>query len=100
MKKCNNLVNAFNEGKLKLVNDVLLYYNFLYQNDKDALTEDPTQWNKAAFRKWKSRGYPLNTDAYNVSHAGNIANPNATLQATNATGPTSQTKLEEDAWLS
>ena len=32
--------------------------------------------------------------------AGNNANTNTTLQATNATGPTSQTKLEEDAWLS
>ena len=43
LKKGNNSVNAFNEGKLELVNDVLLYYNFLYQDDKDALAEDPTQ---------------------------------------------------------
>ena len=44
LKKGNNSVNAFNEGKLKLVNNMLLYYNFLYQDDKDALAEDPTQW--------------------------------------------------------
>ena len=30
LKKDNNHVDAFTEGKLKLVNDVLLYYNFLY----------------------------------------------------------------------
>ena len=91
----------FNEGTLKLVNDVLLDYNFLYQDDKDSLVEDPTQWDIAAFRKWKSRGYPLNTDAYNTSKAGNNVNTaNATFNATNTTGPASKTKLENDAWLS
>ena len=39
LKKGNNRVNAFDEGKLKLVNDVLLYYNFLYQDNEDALTK-------------------------------------------------------------
>ena len=42
LKKCNNRVNAFTEGKIKLVKDVLLYYNSLYQDDEDALPEDPT----------------------------------------------------------
>ena len=100
-KKGNNRVNVFNERKLKLVNDVSLYYNFLYQDDKDALAEDPTQWNIAAFKKWISRGYPLSTDASNESKTGNNVNAaDATLNTTNTTGPASKTKLEEDAWLS
>ena len=97
LQKGNNSVDAFTDEKLKLVNNVLLYYTFLYQDDEDALAEDPTQWDKGDYRKWKSRGYPLSTDAYNASQAGNNVNANVTLQATNATGPTSQTKLEEDA---
>ena len=90
LKKGNNSVNALNEGKLKLVNDVLLYYNFLYQDDKDALAEDPTQLDVKAFRKWKSRGYPLSTDAYNVSKTS--SNTNVTLNTTN-TAAMSKTKL-------
>ena len=80
---------------------MLLYYNFLHQNDKDTLTEDPTQWDITAFRKWKSKGYRLSTDAYNGSKAGNNVNvTNVTLNATNTAGPASKTKSEEDAWLS
>ena len=90
LKRGNNCVNAFNEGKLKLVNNVRLYCNFLYQDDDNDLAEDPTQWDKADFRKWKSRGYPLSTSAYNASQAGNNVNAaNAALNAMNTTGPAS-----------
>ena len=100
LKKGNNRVNAFNEGKLKLVNDVLLYYNFLYQDDEDALAEDPAHWDKGDFRKWKSKGYPLSIDVNNTSQAGNSSNTNTNLQTSNVTAPTAQTKLEDDAYLS
>ena len=80
---------------------MFLYYNFLYQDDEDALAEDPIQWDIVVFRRWKSRGYLLSTDAYNALKAGNNINAaNATLNATNTTGPASKTKLEKDAWLS
>ena len=82
LKKGTNSGNALNGGKLKLVNDVLLYNNFLYQDDKDTLAEDPTRWDVKAFRKWKSRGYPLSTDAYNASKSG--SNTNITLNTTSA----------------
>ena len=36
--------NALNKGKLKLVNDVLLYYNFLYKDKELVKVEDPSQW--------------------------------------------------------
>ena len=42
LKKGSNRVDAFTEGKLKLVNDVLLYYNFLHADDEQVLAEDPT----------------------------------------------------------
>ena len=59
---------------------MLLYYNFLYQDDKDTLAEDPTWWDVKVFRKWKSRGYLLSTDAYNASKSG--SNTNVTLNTT------------------
>ena len=42
--------DALNAGKLKLVNDVLLYYNFLYEDDDDALAEDSPQWDVKDFK--------------------------------------------------
>ena len=57
-KKGSTSVDAFTDGKLKLVNGILLYYNFLCQDDEVAEAEDPTLWVKACFRKWKSDGYP------------------------------------------
>ena len=100
LKKGNNRVDALTEGNLKQVNNVLLYHNFLCQDDKDALVEDPVQWAKADFTKWKSNGYPLSTNALNASRVSNNANTNTTLQASNVTAPTSQTKLEDNAYLS
>ena len=97
-KKCNSSIVAFTDAKLKLVNDVLLYYNFLYQDDKDALVEEPNQWVKGEFRKWKRRGYSLSTATYNASQAGNSSN--TTSQTSNVTTPVSKTKLERDAYLS
>ena len=53
---------------------------------------------KDDFRKWKSDGYPLRTNALNATQTGNTANAtNATLNTTNTAVPAS---LEEDAWLS
>ena len=50
LKKGNNRVDAFTERKLKLVNNVLLYYNFLYADGEKVLAEDPTQWVRGDFR--------------------------------------------------
>ena len=97
-KKGNTSVDAFTDGKLKLVNNILLYYNFLCQDNEVAEAEDPTLWVKVDFRKWKSDAYPLITDALNATRAGNTANAaNATLNASNTAAPASKTKLEEDA---
>ena len=97
-KKGGTSVDAFTDGKLKLVNNVLLYYNFLCQDDEVADAEDPTLWVKADFRKWKSNGYPQSTEVLNAARASNTANAaNATLNASNTAAPASKTKLEEDA---
>ena len=39
-RKGNPRVDAFTDEKLKLVNNILLYYNFLCQDDEEALAED------------------------------------------------------------
>ena len=100
MEKGNNRIDAFTTGKLKLVNNVLLYYNFLYADGEMVLAEYPTQWIRDDFRQWKTLGYPVNTAALNISQTGNKANTNTTLQASNTIAPISQTKLEENAYMS
>ena len=98
LKKGTDSGTALNGGKLKLVNDVLLYYNVLYQDDEDTLAEDPTQWDVKAFRKWKNRGYPLSTDAYNASKSGSTTN--VTVNTTLSTIATAKQKLQDNAFLS
>ena len=47
----NNLVQAFSSAKLTMVNNVILYYNFLQDDSQERLAEDPVNWDKADFRK-------------------------------------------------
>ena len=99
--KGNTSVVAFTDGILILVNNALLYYNFLRQDDEGVTENDPTLQYKDNFRDWRSNGFPLSTKALNALQTGNINNAaNVTLSATNNAAPTSQTKLEDDAWLS
>ena len=99
--KGNTSVDAFTDGKVILVNNALLYYNFLHQDDEVAEANDPTLWDKNEFRNLKSNGFPLRTNGLNATQAGNTANAaNTTLNATNTPAPPFKTKLEEDAWLS
>ena len=93
-------VDAFSSGKLILVNNVLLYYNFLRQEGQGTTADDSTLWDKADFRDWKRNGFHLSTKAQNTIQAGNTANTaNSTLKTTN-TAAKSKQKLQDDAWLS
>ena len=60
-------VDAFSGGKLILVNNVLLYYNFLHQVGQGAIANNPTLWDKEDFRDWKSDSFPLSTKAQNAT---------------------------------
>ena len=35
---------GFNSQRIKLINNVILYYDFMYQNDDDVVAENPDQW--------------------------------------------------------
>ena len=97
-KKGTSSIAGFTNVMLKLINDVLLYYNFHYENDDDTLVEEPSQWVMRDFRKWRSTGCPKSAATYIVSLASNSTN--TTSQTSNVTAPVSQTKLEEDTYLS
>ena len=56
-----NVVQAFSNAKLKQISDVPLYYTFLMNDNQEVLAEDPVQWVKSDFRKWKSKGCPIAT---------------------------------------
>ena len=93
-------VDAFSGGKLILVNNILLCYNFLCREGQGATAIDPTLWDKEDFRDWQSDGFHLSTKAQNATQAGITANAaNTTLKTTN-TAATSKTKWQDDAWLS
>ena len=95
-KKGNNSVVAFTDAKLILVNNALLYYNFLRQEGEVAAANDPNLWDKDDFRDWKSDGFPVSTKARNASQTGGNNNAtNITLNTTN-TAATSKTKFEDD----
>ena len=99
--KGNTSVVAFTDGKLILINNALLYYNFLRQDGEGATENDPTLWYKDDSRDWKGNGFPLSTKALNASQTGNNNNAaNITLNATNNAALPSQSKLKDDAWLS
>ena len=91
------VVQAFSNAKLKLINDVLLYYLFLMDDSQEALAEDPVNWVRSDFRKWKTK--PRGTAILNASNAGTAtqnASNTGTQQTSNVTPP-STTKLEDDA---
>ena len=84
----NNLVQAFSSVKLTLVTNVILYYNFLQDDNQEALAEDPVNWVKADFRKWRRNPTQTATQTTATQIASNTT-----------TTPPSTTKLEDDALL-
>ena len=47
----NNLVQAFSSVKLTLITNVILYYDFLMNDNQEISAEDPVDWVKRDFRK-------------------------------------------------
>ena len=102
LTKNNTTGDALNKAKLKLVNDVLLYYEFFYQDKECAKADEPTQWIRQDFKIWKSRGYHVSTAAYNESLAVNTNAGAATVTttATAAAVKQKEQKEEDDSFLS
>ena len=53
LTKNNTTGDALNKAKLKLVNNVLLYYQYLYEDQEYAKADDPIQWIRQDFKIWK-----------------------------------------------
>ena len=98
-KDSTNVVQAFSNAKLKLISNVLLYYLFLMDDSQEVLAENPVNWVKSDFRKWKTK--PRGTATQNASNAGTATQNalNASTQQTSNVKPPSTTKLEDDALL-
>ena len=90
----NNVMKGFNELKITLIHDVLLYYHFLYNDSIETLANDPRNWVQADFKKWRSQGRHSSTTIFTAAQVGNTTTP--------PTAPVvvSATKKVEDAWLS
>ena len=86
-KKGNSNIIRFIDGKLRLVNNALLYYKFLRQDDEVTTANNPTLWDKNDFRDWKSDGFPVSTKALNASRTGNTTTTHMTLNSTNTATP-------------
>ena len=87
----NNIVQAFSNSKLKLIEKVILYYDYLMNNQQEILARDPVVWVKSDYFKW------LSTPKVGTAATQNASN-STTQQASNVTPP-STTKLEDDALL-
>ena len=87
-------MKGFTDLKITLIHDVLLYYQFLYNDSKEALADDPTQWVQGDFKKWRSQERHPSTTAHISSHASN------TTTTSTASVIISTTEKAEDAWLS
>ena len=57
----NNLVHAFSSVKLTLITNVILYYNFLIDDNQEVLAEDPVNWVLLDFKRWR-RNPPVTTN--------------------------------------
>ena len=87
----NNLVQAFSNAKLKMIGNVILYYDYLMNDQRETLAGNPCIWAKSDFLKWVSTPKVGTTATQNASNT-------TTQQASNVTPP-STTKLEDDALL-
>ena len=85
----NNLVQAFSSVKLTLVTNVILYYDFLQHDNQEVLAEDPINWVKADFRKWR-RNPIVNTNT----------NAGTATVTTAATAAVVKQKQQDDSFLS
>ena len=96
-RKKNNAMVGFDDQKITLIHDVVLYYHFLQgETTTKALAEEPTNWVREDFKDWIEQGcYPI-IASYNVSLAG------TTTIITAPTGPVvvPNIKKVEDSWMS
>ena len=91
----HTITTPINSKKIKMISDVLLYYQFMRKNGDKQMAENFNQWVMGDFKDWRVKGYPTSNTGYTVSLAGNT-----TSTASTATAPVFQIKLEEDTWLS
>ena len=91
----DNVSTPFDDLRIKLINNVLLYYHFMRNNNNKVMAENPDQWGKRDFKKYKkSRGFPTSTAAYNAPLAG------TTTMTLTGSAPVSATKKHKDTLLS
>ena len=99
LKKGNNTGDALNKAKLRMVNNILLYYDFLFQDKEYAKADDPTQWIRQDFKIWKSQEYHKSTADYTASLAINTTtNAGAATVTTVATAAAAKQKEEADSF--
>ena len=88
----------FNDRKINLCNNVIVYYKFLRSDDTTkALANDPQNWVLDDFATWKDRGRHPTAASYAASIAGTT---NTTNTTTTAATPPTLTKKAEEAWMS
>ena len=96
-RKKNNVMVGFNDGKITLIHDVVLYYHFLQgKTTTKALVEEPKNWSREDFKYWREQGCHPTIASYNLSLVG------TTTTTTAPTGPVvvPNIKKAEGAWIS
>ena len=96
-RKKNNVMVGFNNQKITLILNAILYCHFLgNETTTKSLAEDPIQLVRDDFKTWRDQGRHLNIASFNALLSGNTTNttpPPATTVA-------SEIKKAEDVWMS
>ena len=57
LTRMNNLVPiSLTKPQIRMILDIIDYYEFMYWNGDRALAYDPTQWDTKNFEDWKRKG--------------------------------------------
>ena len=96
-KTKNNAIVGFNNRKIILIHNVVLYYHFLQsETATKALAEDPIKWVRNDFKTWREQRRHPTIASFNASLSGNTTNTTASPATTVAP----EIKKAEDVWMS
>ena len=52
--------------QVRMILDIIDYYNFMYWNGDRALADDPTQWDMEDSEAWKQNGRPISISTHTL----------------------------------
>ena len=61
---------SLTKPQIRMILDIINYYEFMYWNGDRALADNPTQWDTKNFEDWKQKGQPTSFVEHTASFTG------------------------------